>query len=117
MTGPTGPSGLPQCLGAVTAIASRPEVVEIEPQIRPLPDGHLMIRMQVPLAAIVSVAKLRKHQVRGRRTQAPAPELLHDLRLPSAIDAPPAVPDEAQNPQPAVIRIVSPLGARSAECI
>jgi hypothetical protein len=87
----------------VTPIASRPEVVEIEPQIRPLLDGHLMIRMQVPLAAVVPVAKLRKHLVRRRRTQAPAPELLHDLRLPSAIDAPPAVPDEAQNPQASVI--------------
>ena len=98
-------------------IESRPDVVEIEPQIRPLLDGHLMIRMQVPLAAIVPVPKLRKHLVRWRRTQTEAPELLHDLRLPPAIDAPPAVPDEAQNPQPSVIRIVSPRGARSAECI
>jgi hypothetical protein len=73
--------------------------------------------MQVPLAAIVSMPKLRKRPVRGRRTRAEAPELLHDLRLPAAIDAPPAVPEEAQNPQPSVIRIVSPLGARTAECV
>jgi len=76
-----------------------------------------MIRMQVPLASVVSVAKLRKHQVRGRRTQTEAPEPRHDLRRPPAIDAPPAVPEEARNPQPAVIRIVSPRSARTAECI
>jgi hypothetical protein len=98
----------------MTTITSRPQVVQIETQVGPLLDGHLMVRMKVAFAAVVSVAKLVEHLICGWVTEVSLPKHPDDVRLPAAIDTAPAVAFEAEDPQPAMTRIVSALCAGTA---
>jgi hypothetical protein len=95
----------------VTAIAARPEVVEIESEVRPLSNRNLMVGVEVAFATIVSVAKLVEHSVRRRIAELEPAEVSDDIRLPTAIHAPPPITLEAEDPQPAMVRIVSAVTA------
>jgi hypothetical protein len=97
----------------VASVASCAKVVEIQPQVRPLNDRDLMVGVQVAVAAIVAEAQFGQHSVRRRITQPEAPTVRDDRWFPPAVDAPPTVPLEAQDPQPAVIGIVATLGRRA----
>jgi hypothetical protein len=68
----------------------------------------------VPLAAVVSVAKLGEHSVYGRFAETVTAEVSDDSGLPTAIDTPPAVPLEAEHSQPPVDRVVTALGGIAA---
>ena len=82
----------------MASVASRPHVVEVEPQIRPLLNGHLMVGVQVAFAAIVSAAKFGEHPIDGRVAKVEPAEVRDEIRLPATIHTAPAVAPEAQNP-------------------
>ena len=104
LTGPTGPSSrLPHGFRSMAAIASRPQIVEIESQVRPLRNRNLVVCMKVALTAVKAVAKLGQHSIGRRVTEAGLPEHSDNLRLPGAVNASPAVALEAEDPQPAVV--------------
>jgi hypothetical protein len=65
----------------------------------------------VAVAAVVSVAKLGKHSICGRVAETVPAEVSDDGRLPSAIDTAPAVALETENPQPAMVCIISAVTA------
>ena len=95
----------------MAAVASRPQVVEIESQVRPVRDWNLMVGVQVAFTAVVSVAKLVKHSICGRVAETVPAEVRGDVRLPTAIHAPPAVTLETEEPKSSVSRIVSAVTA------
>jgi len=97
----------------VASIAPSAQVIEVEAQVRALINGHLMVCVQMPLASCECSAKLLQHFVTRRNTEADLAAPLHDVRLPAAVHASPAVALKAQHPQPAMIRTVSTLGAIS----
>ena len=70
-----------------------------------------MVGMQVAVAAVMAVAQLGQHSICGRFAELEPAEVSDDIRLPSAIHAPPAIALEAEDPQPAVVRIVSAVTA------
>lgn len=72
-----------------------------------------MIGVQMPLPLIVSVAKLGKHSISRRFAKLEPAAVRYNIRLPPAIHTTPAVALEAHDAQPAVIHIVSALGAVS----
>jgi hypothetical protein len=98
----------------VTAVASRLEVVEIEPQVRTLLDRDLVVGMEVPVTASECTPQFIQYMLRWWKPQSDLAEESDDLRLPSAIHAPPAIALEAQNPQPAMAGVVAALDARAA---
>ena len=98
----------------MAAITPRPQVVEIESQVRPVRNRNLMVRVQVAFTPVVSVAKLGEHSICGRVAETVPAEVSDDVRLPAAIHAPPAVALETENPQSSVVRIVSAFDARAA---
>jgi hypothetical protein len=65
----------------------------------------------VAVAAVVSVAKLGKHSICGWFAETVLAEVSHDGRLPSTIHTPPTITLETENPQSAVVRIVSAVTA------
>jgi hypothetical protein len=70
-----------------------------------------MVGVEVASATIVSVAKLVEHSVHGRIAKLEPAEVSDNLRLPSAIHTPPAIALEAEDPQSAMVRIVSAVTA------
>jgi hypothetical protein len=82
----------------VTAIASRPHIIQIESEVRPLSNRNLMVGVEVAFATIVSVAKLVEHSVHGRIAKLEPAEVSDNLRLPSAIHTPPTIALEAEDP-------------------
>ena len=95
---PVPPRSLPHRLRTMAAIASCLHVVDIEAQVRPLSNGDLMVRMQVPFAGVVSDTKLGEHSIRGRVAKVVEAAVNDDVRFPSAIYTPPLVPLKAENP-------------------
>ena len=95
----------------MTAIASRPQIVEIEPQVRPLSNGNLMVGVQVAVAPTECSTQFIQHLLRRWNSESDLAEYSDNLRLPTAIHAPPAVALETENPQSAVVRIVSTVTA------
>jgi hypothetical protein len=65
----------------------------------------------VTLAAVVSVAKLGEHSICGWFAETVPAEVSDDGRLPSAIDTAPPIALEAENPQSAMVRLVSAVTA------
>jgi hypothetical protein len=65
----------------------------------------------VTFTPVVSVAKLGEHSFCRRVAESDLPEYSDDLRLPSAIDTAPPIAQEAENPQSAIVRIVSAVTA------
>jgi hypothetical protein len=98
----------------VTAVASRPQVVEIESQVRPLSNGNLMVGVQVAVAPTECCAQFVQHLLRWWVTESDLPEYSDNLGLPAAIDTPPAVALEAQDAKLAVGRVVPALSGRAA---
>jgi hypothetical protein len=111
-TGPIGPTyRLPPGFRSMARIASRPQVVEVESQLRLLLDWNLMISMQVAIAASEGPTQFSQHLLHRWSSESGFLEYSYDLWLPIAIDTSPAVALEAENPQPAVVRVVSAFGA------
>lgn len=111
---PTRPSRtLPHGLCLVASIAPSAQVIEVEAQVRALINGRLMVCVQMPLASCECSAKLVQHLVGRRNTEADLPEPHHDVRLPAAVHASPAVALETQHAKPAMICTVSTMGAIS----
>jgi hypothetical protein len=65
----------------------------------------------VPFAAGVSVTELGEHPIDGRIAPSEPTAVSDDIGFPAAIYAPPVVALETENPQPAVVRIVSAVTA------
>jgi hypothetical protein len=65
----------------------------------------------VAFTPVVSVAKLVKHSICGRVAETVPAEGSDDIRLPTTIHAAPAIALETENPQSAVVRIVSAVTA------
>jgi hypothetical protein len=101
-------------LGAMTAVAPSPQVVEIKPQVRPQLDRNLMVGMQVPVAASECPAQLFQHLLGGWRSQFGFPEKPDQFRLPTTILTLPLVTLEAQKAQPAMVHIVPASSAIAA---
>ena len=101
----------------MASVASRPHVVEIEPQVRSLGNRNLVVRMEVALTAVKAVAKLREHSIGRRGAKAGFSEHFDNGRLPRAVDAPPTIALEAKDPQPKVISIVPALGSCTASYV
>jgi hypothetical protein len=95
----------------MAAIASRSHVVQIESQVRPLLNRNLMIGMQMTFAIRKVPSKLFQHFLCWDVAEFEPPEIGDYLWLPAAIHALPPITLEAQNPQPAVVRIVSAVTA------
>ena len=70
-----------------------------------------MVGVEVAFAAVMTVAQLGQHSICGRIAKLEPAEVSDDIRLPTAIHTPPAIALEAEDPQPAVVRIVSPVTA------
>jgi hypothetical protein len=68
----------------------------------------------VTFAAVVSVAKLGEHSFCRRVAETVPAEVSDDIRLPATIDTTPPIALEAEDPQSAVVRIVTTVGARAA---
>jgi hypothetical protein len=111
LTGLPGPCALPLCLRAVTAIASRPEVIEIESKVWTNLNWNLMVGVKVAFAAVVAISQLGQHSICGRIAELEPAEVSDNIRLPTAIHTPPTIALEAEDPQPTVVRIVSAVTA------
>jgi hypothetical protein len=98
----------------MATIASRPQVIEIEPQVRPLLDRYLMVGMMMALAARECPSQLFHDLIGWRHLQPRLAEDPQNFRFPSAINTPPGVTLEAQYPQSAVMRVVPAFGSRTA---
>ena len=98
----------------MTAIAARPQVVEIEAQVRPVRNGYLMVGVQVAVAATECSTQFIQHLLRRWNSESGLPEYTDNLRLPTAIDTAPPIALETKTPESAMIRIVSALDARAA---
>jgi hypothetical protein len=68
----------------------------------------------VAVAATECSTQFIQHCLGRWNSESDLAEQPDDLRLPSAIHAPPAIALEAQNPQPAMAGVVAALGARAA---
>lgn len=79
----------------MAAVATRAQVFEIQPQVRPLRDGNLMIGVQVAVAPIVSIAKLGQHSIRGRIAKLETAKVRDNRWFPFAVDTSPTIPLEA----------------------
>ena len=95
----------------MTAIASRSQVVEIESQVRPLLNGYLMVGMQVTFAATECSTQFIQHRLGRWNSESDLAEYSDNLRLPTAIHAPPAVALETEEPKSSMVRIVSAVKA------
>jgi len=70
-----------------------------------------MIGVKMTFATIVPVAQLVEHSVHGRIAELEPAEVSDNIRLPTAIHALPTIALEAEDPQPAVVCIVSAVTA------
>ena len=93
----------------MASVAACPNVVEFKPQVRPLLDRNLMVRVQMRFSLVKSLAKFLKHFLCRRRSQVELSEVRDDVRLPAAIDASPLVPLKAENPEPTMVGIITAL--------
>jgi hypothetical protein len=98
----------------MACITSRPQVVEIQPQVGTSRNRNLVVSMKVALASSKCPSQRIQDQVSRRSFQAHLAELFHDLRFPATIHTPPAVALEAQNPELAVAGIVPAFNAGAA---
>jgi hypothetical protein len=87
------------------------QVIEIEPQVRPLVDWGLMVRMKVTVTSTECPPQFFQHLLHGRKSETNLSEDSDQLWLPVTIDAPPAVPHEAPNAEFSMVSIVTPLSA------
>ncbi len=98
----------------MATIASCSQVVEIKSQVGTLRNGYLVVSMQMAFAFVMSVAKLGKHSVGLRLTHLKPAIVGDNVRLPSAINAAPAVTLEAQNSEASVVGVVPTFDRRTA---
>jgi len=70
-----------------------------------------MVGVEVAFAAVMAVAQLGQHSICGRIAQLEPAEVSDNIRLPTAIHAAPTIALEAEDPQPAVVRIVAAVTA------
>jgi hypothetical protein len=96
----------------VARIASSPKVVEVEPKVLPHRYRDLMVGVQVTLALAETLSQLGQHLFNGRRTKFEMPEVLHQVRLPPAVNALPLITNEAKNPKAPMVGVVT-AGCRS----
>ena len=111
-TNPRRAGCLAHCLRRVARIAPGPKVVEVEPKVRPHLYRDLMVRVQVTLALAETLSQLGQHLFNGRRAKFELPEVLHQVRLPAAVDATPLIANEAKNPKAPMLGVVT-AGCRS----
>ena len=71
-----------------------------------------MVGVQVTLALAEPLPQLGQDLFNGRRAQFELPEVLHEVRLPPAVNASPLVTNEAKNPKVPMVGVVS-AGCRS----
>jgi hypothetical protein len=76
-------------LRRVAGVAPRPKVVEVEAKVMPHLYRDLMVGVQVTLALAEPLLQLGQHLFNGRRAKFELPEVLHQGRLPPAVNASP----------------------------
>jgi hypothetical protein len=77
-------------------VAQRPQIGEIETQIRPLFDRLDVIAMEMTIAAAISAAQIFKHAINGYVLYAELPVHGNQIRHPPAIGAFPVITLETQ---------------------
>jgi hypothetical protein len=88
-------------------IAPSPQVVEVEPKVRPHRYRVLMVGMQVTLALAESLLQLCQHLAGWWRAKFELPEVRHQVWLPPAVNAPPLIADEAEHTKTTMGRIIA----------
>ena len=91
----------------MAAIATRGEVVKNQSKIPVRFDGHDVVGMQMPLAAIRSDPQFLEYAIDRHDTHLKPAVHADDLRFPAAIDAAPLVPLKRHHPDAAVIFVIA----------
>jgi hypothetical protein len=71
-----------------------------------------MVGVQVTLALAETLSQLGQHLFNGRRAKFELPEILHQVRLPAAINASPLITNKAKNTKSPMLGVVT-AGSRS----
>jgi hypothetical protein len=71
-----------------------------------------MVGVQVTLALAEALSQFGQYLFDGRRAKLELPEVRHQVRLPSAVNAPPLIANEAENPKAPMLGVVT-AGCRS----
>ena len=66
-----------------------------------------MVGVQVTLALAETLSQLGQHLFNGRRAKFELPEVLHQVRLPPAVNASPLITNEAKNPKAPMVGVIS----------
>jgi hypothetical protein len=66
-----------------------------------------MVGVQVTLALTETLSQLGQHLFDRRRSQFELPEVLHQVRLPPAVNASPLITNEAKNPKAPMVGVIS----------
>jgi hypothetical protein len=98
----------------MASITPRPQVVEIEPQVRSLDDGDFMVCMEMTLTPRECAPQFFQDIIGGRYFETSLAKDPDDIRLPFAIHTAPAVTLEAQDPEPTVVSVVPALSTVAA---
>ena len=106
-TNPRRAGCLAHGLGRVARVAPGPQVVQIQPKVRPHCNRDLMVGVQVTLALTETLSQLGQHLLDRRRSQFELPEVLHQVRLPPAVNASPLITNEAKNPKAPMVGVIS----------
>ena len=98
----------------MAAITSCTHIIQFEPQVGAFCNRNLVVCVKMTLTAVEVFAKLGQHAIGRRVTEASLAEYSDHIRLPVAVYASPTVAFEAEDPESAVVPIVSALGGRTA---
>jgi len=101
----------------MTAITSRPQIIEIEPQVRPHFDWDLVIGVQVRFVPREASSQFIQHYFCRRWLNSDFSTFANNVRLPIAIHTPPAIALEAENAQSPMARVVAAFRAGTATIV
>ena len=89
------------------------KIIQFQPEVRSGRDRDFVVGVEVSFAAVASTPQFGQNLFGRRRSEIELPEVPGQVRFPSATEAPPLVPDEAQNAKPLVTGVVAPGNPRS----
>ena len=84
------------------------KIIQFQPEVRSGRDRDFVIGVEVSSAAVAPTPQFGQHLLDWRGSEIELPEVPGQVRLPAAAEAPPLVPDKAQNPKPLVTGVVAP---------
>jgi hypothetical protein len=101
----------------MAAVASRSQVIEIEPQVRPHFDWDLVIGVQVRFVPREASSQFIQHYFCRRCLNSDFSTFANDVRLPTAIHTAPVVSLETQNAQAAMTGVIPAFRAGTATIV